>query len=178
MTVYRSLNKRVIAAIGALCLASCVPSFTGRNPTEAVPTRTRLVTSDVLPAVTAALPLGMVVTDTGGIDTASARAEGPGLVINVDYGRTGGTQTCGGLSDCEERVVTIQRRQASYVRYSHSRVVAGFAYAERLDFYLPFTSLAPAQPPPPTGLLLNAFCADRAACDQAEKIVRSVRFAH
>lgn len=129
-----------------------------------------------LPPVSVVVPDGFRVELGGGVDTQHAQIRGPGVRLASDYGRTGGTQTCGAIAGCTERSATVDGRPASWVRYPAAQTVEGASYTERLVFAVRALPTEDPSRGPVNHLLLNALCVTRAHCDLAEQIALTTRF--
>lgn len=162
----------------AVLLGSCASTAVVPNGTPSISgQRTQIAPETrILPAVTAVLPPGYAIQPGQGVDTAWARIRGPGMIMDVHYGRTGGVQTCGNLPNCREFTGTVDGRPASWVRYASSSTFEGQTYQERLEFWI---KALPDEDPrlgPVNGLWLVTTCTTTEACDLAERIAHSARF--
>lgn len=111
-----------------------------------------------LPPFSARLPRDMTVKRS----FASARAERPGLVIDVRSVLLAPPVSCAGLSACLQDSITIDRRRADAIRYR-----AGGTYPLRLKVVVPFRDKA---------IVAEALCVSHQQCGIAEQILEGAVF--
>jgi hypothetical protein len=112
-----------------------------------------------LPPFSVRLPRDMTVSR----GFASARAQRPGLVIDVRSLLESTALTCGALAGCLQKSFTIDGKVASSIRYR-----SGDAYPIRLTVAVPFRDKS---------IVAEARCATEQQCAVAEQILRSGVFA-
>lgn len=154
-------------------LSACTQSHLHEGDAGRVPL---FPTTREAPDPTIVLPANFRLQELTGIDSRPARINGPGLVVNVDMGRTGGVQRCDSLSECEAGNLTVDGRPASWVlfRMTDPAMVQGWPY--RMHFWI---KLFPAQDPnqgPVSGLLYSAGCTSRDICRAFTGVAATTRF--
>ena len=163
-----------LLGVVAVCTACTpLPKIQGDKLGPRVPL---FINSRESPDPTISLPASLTLQESPGVDAPFARITGPGIVVNVNMGRTGGSQRCDSLPECEAGSLNVHGRPASWVlfRMTNPSMVQGWPF--RLHYWI---KLYPQQDPrqgPVSGLLYSAGCANREVCRSFIAIASTTRF--
>ena len=145
-----------VKGLPLLILAGCV-STAGQTPLG--PYVNLVDSRGELPPFSVRLPRDMTITR----GFASARAERPGLVIDVRSVLASTALRCGDAAGCTERSMIIDGKAASAIRFQSSG-----PYPLRLSVAVPFRDKS---------IVAEALCATEQQCRVAEQMLESAVFA-
>lgn len=136
--------------------------------------RSIIIPAGAQPALLVRLPAEFTTERLQGIDSQVARIRGLGHIINVDYGKYSGRQTCGSTINCREGNASLAERNVTWIIVAKPVRVDGVTYREQLHLYVPTVGDGLRHRGVEGGVRYNAVCPT--SCALAKQIGLSTSF--